>query len=310
MTPTVAEVVAEIQSLLGDEPKRVFPDTLALKGFNRAYERLQHELIKDQVPRIVAVTTYTLPAGTTSFTPADAGISNFGELIAMHERQPGTSDEWVELVEYELLNGRQADALRIFEWRGDAFYFYGSSNSREVRLRYYDSGIPPTTGTVGIDGSMLFLSYYGAAAVGPSKGYDDAEIQRMRVMALGPRMDGSGGFLYDLVAPMVRASQRVQRQPQPYGVESNYSWRRVRPPLYIEAPPATGGMEQVLTISGTIDGANDTFTLSALPQDLDLYKNGLLQYPGTAYTLNGTIVTFLPDYIPQPGDLLRAKATV
>lgn len=310
MTPTVAEAVAEIQSLLGDEAGRVFTSALATKGFNRAYERMRQEMIKDQVPRIVSVVDYTLPAGTFSLSPDDAGITNFGELIELAERHPGTDQDFIPLVEGDLLNGRAGSSLGIFEWRGDAFYFYGSTNSRELRIRYYDSGTPPTSGSVGIDGSLAFLSYYGAAAVGPSKGYDDAEIQRMRVMALGPKLDGSGGYLYDLIAPMVRASQRVQRQPRPYSAGDGYGWRRLRPPLYIAAPPATTGVEQVLTISGTIDGENPTFTLSALPQDLDLYKNGVLQYPNVAYTLNGTVVTFLPGYIPNVGDLLRAKATV
>lgn len=301
MTPTVAEVVAEIQSLLGDEAGRVFTTALAEKGYQRAYHRLREEMLKDQIPRVVTVATYILPAGTYSFSPADAGISNFGELIEMHERTPGTTDDWIPVAEGDLLNGRQGDALQIFEWRADGFYFYGSTNSRELRLRYYDSGTPPASGSVGIDGSLPFLSYYGAAEIGPSKGYDDAEIQRMRKRA--------DEFLYNLVAPMVRASQRVQKQPQPYGVDRNYSWRRARPPLYIEAPPATT-VEQVLTISGTIDGTNDTFVLSQNPQFLRIFNNGLLQYPDVAYTRNGIVVTFLPDYIPQPGHLLRAEAEI
>ncbi len=313
MTPTVAEVVAEIQSLLGDEAGRTFTGALALKGYQRAYRRIREEMLKDQVPRTVEVIEGSvLPAGTTVLTPANLGITNFGELIELSERQPGTTEDYIPLVEGDLLNGRQGDALRIFEWRGDSFYFYGSNNSREIRIRYYDSGDPPTdlSVSVGIDGSLPFLSYYGATTIGPSKGYDDAEINRMRVMALGPRLDGSGGMLYDLIAPMVRASSRVQRQPQPYGVDRNYSWRRARPPLYIEAPPATTGVQQPLTVSGTIDGENATFSLSQLPQDLNLYKNGVLQYPNVAYTIAGTVVTFLPGYIPQVGDLLLAKATV
>jgi hypothetical protein len=125
--------------------------------------------------------------------------------------------------------------------------------TREVRIRYYDSGVPPTSGSVGIDGSLDFLAHFGAAAIGPSRGYDSAEILRLRTLAMGERLDGSGGMLYDLIQPMVRSLQRVQRQPRPYGAGA-YSWKRSRPPLYIAAPPAEGGVTQIFSIAGAIDG--------------------------------------------------------
>jgi hypothetical protein len=309
MIPTVAEVQAEIQSLLGDEEGRVFTAALALKGYKRAYRYMREAMLKDQVPRAVTVVLYTVPANTTVLTPATAGIADFGELIELAERTPSTTEDFVSLVEGELLNGQQTTSLGIFEWRGDSWYFYGADTSRELRIRYYDSGAAPESGSVGVDGSIDFLATYGATTIGPGKGYDDSEIQRMRREALGPNLDGNGGLLFNLVQPMVRGLQRVQRQPRPYGAGS-YSWRRSRPPLYIAAPPATEGLIQLLTISGTQDGENATFTLSQLPQRLYLFNNGIRLYPDVAYTLNGTVLTFLSGYIPQPTDLLYAEATV
>jgi len=61
-----------------------------------------------------------------------------------------------------------------------------------------------------------------------------------------------------------------------------------------------------LGISGAIDGVNNTFTLSAQPNVLELYRNGFLQAPGTDYTLSGVTVTFAPSFVPQPGDVLLA----
>lgn len=309
MIPTVDEVVDEIQSLLGDVEGRVFDDTLCLLGYKRAYRRLREQLIKDQIPGIVSVVTYTLAAGTTSLTPATAGISNFGELVMVEERTPGTTEDFVEVIEVgALTNGEQMSALSVYEWRGEAFYFYGSFNSRELRIRYYDSGVPPESGSVGIDGSLDFLSHFGAASVGPSRGY--AAVQELKADALGPRLDGNGGMLFDLIQPMVRSLQRVQRQPKPYGVDRQYSWRRARRPLYIAAPPADSGVIQEFTISGTQDGVNATFTLSQNPQSLQLFNNGILQYEDVAYTRAGTVVTFLTGYIPASTDLLHAEGVV
>lgn len=55
---------------------------------------------------------------------------------------------------------------------------------------------------------------------------------------------------------------------------------------------------------GTIDGANNTFTLAFVPnpvESLMLFKNGLLQMQGAGedYTILGNTITFEPDNIPQ-----------
>ena len=64
-----------------------------------------------------------------------------------------------------------------------------------------------------------------------------------------------------------------------------------------------------LNISGTIDGINTDFTLDALPNpadNLEVYRNGLIQTPGEAYVYSGLDLTFLPGAVPQPGDDLIA----
>lgn len=310
MIPTVSQVVTKIQSLLGDDAGRVFDTALATDGYMEAYRYLRQAMIQDQIPAATKVVTWVFGAGLGSLTPADAGISDFGELIEIAERRAGTTDDWVPLLESEgLLNGSSGSSLGIFEWREDTFYFYASTNTQELRIRYYDSGSPPLTGPVGIDGSFDFLTCYGAAQIGPSRGYDPNECLRLERKALGPRLDGSGGLLYSLLQPMVRSLQRVQQQPLPY-TAGRPSWRRARPSLYIAAPPTQGTVTQVLTISGVQDGENPTFQLSQLPQFLELFKNGVLMYPGVSYVLNGTVVTFAWDAIPQSYDLLRAQAIV
>ncbi len=63
------------------------------------------------------------------------------------------------------------------------------------------------------------------------------------------------------------------------------------------------------TPSGTIDGSNTIFDLAGTPNPtsgLMMFLNGQLVYQGTAYTLNGNVVTFASGYIPQVTDVLRA----
>lgn len=62
--------------------------------------------------------------------------------------------------------------------------------------------------------------------------------------------------------------------------------------------------------AGTVDGANDTFTVAATPTagTLRLFKNGLRQKAGAGndYTLATATITFLSGNIPQTGDTLLA----
>ncbi len=57
---------------------------------------------------------------------------------------------------------------------------------------------------------------------------------------------------------------------------------------------------------GTIDGVNDTFAFSRVPQSLQLYLNGVRLEAAVGYTLAGAGVTMQSGYIPQTGDSLVA----
>lgn len=64
------------------------------------------------------------------------------------------------------------------------------------------------------------------------------------------------------------------------------------------------------TLTGTIDGSNDIFTLANAPNpvsSLHLYKNGTLLRNNVGYTIVGNTITFNFDYIPQVGDIVWAE---
>jgi hypothetical protein len=62
------------------------------------------------------------------------------------------------------------------------------------------------------------------------------------------------------------------------------------------------------TLTGTINGSNGSFTLSASPtaNGLALFKNGLRQTSGLDYSWSGQTVVFSSSATPQIGDILRA----
>lgn len=62
--------------------------------------------------------------------------------------------------------------------------------------------------------------------------------------------------------------------------------------------------------TGALDGTNAAFTLPSAPNpgvSLQFFRNGVLQKPGTQYTLLGAVVTFNANWIPQAGDDLLAS---
>ncbi len=62
--------------------------------------------------------------------------------------------------------------------------------------------------------------------------------------------------------------------------------------------------------AGAVNGSNTTFTLSQTPSpsgSLSLYRNGILQKPGSDFTLNGATVVFSAASTPQTGDTLLAS---
>src|ERR1035438_9572384 len=65
--------------------------------------------------------------------------------------------------------------------------------------------------------------------------------------------------------------------------------------------------------AGLVNGANASFTLSAVPtptSSLTLYRNGVLQKAGQDYSLSGNTIQFLAGSTPQPGDTLLASYRV
>lgn len=82
----------------------------------------------------------------------------------------------------------------------------------------------------------------------------------------------------------------------------------------IQGPPGPAGSsvsQSEETPSGTIDGTNPTFMLSASPlsNSLFLFRNGLFQrrHASGDYTLSGSTITFLTGAIPTTGDTLVAN---
>lgn len=122
-----------------------------------------------------------------------------------------TSGDRFQIVEQrsELPQRDPANTLNVYAWDSDTFKFIGATTQRQLRIAYMSSGDAPATGSVGVDGSKNYLSYMTAAIAGPTRGRTTIS-DAFEAKCLGPRRDGTAGYLYELIQPMVRA---LQRQP-------------------------------------------------------------------------------------------------
>lgn len=99
-------------------------------------------------------------------------------------------------------------SLRLWEYtfENGNFYFVGATQARQLRLSYFASGLPPTTGSVGYDDSLDFLAHRTAALA------CDA-IQSARSATLHVK---ASGYLGTLMTQAVRELQRNPVRPRAY----------------------------------------------------------------------------------------------
>lgn len=310
MISTFANVRSRALARLDDPSQGTFTDAVLLPGIQEAVDSLFGAFVFYEIPRTKVVATYTLPALTTSVTPATMGIADFGEIIELRERRSGSTDKYVHVYEVDDLSQRDATtSLGEWEWRGDTFYFIGATEARQLWVSYFATTTQPTTidsTSTGVDGALNFLSLYTIGAVGGRKGYDEIAAECMQ-RAVGSRYDDGviGGELFRLCQPMVRSRQRVQIQPRAFSVSRRTITRR--PPYIAAQQPAGSGMAPVQftyaaeTITGTLDGTNATFYLSYPVSSVVVVLNGATLSPTVHYTHGANAITFIAPYIPQPG---------
>lgn len=335
--PTRLQVKQLYWQLLDDPAASVFTDTpngttgavsVFQSGFSQAYDLLFNNALNQQVPAVEQVVSgIVIPPSPVPFsvTPAAMGLTSFADWEWISERQFGSTDKFLDLVDEDRLSQR-APTDRLIEtvWQDQAFQFVGCTTVREIQIKYVSSGSAPTNddAVVRFDNSLNFLANYAAGVTGGQKGYD-AIADRCRSFSVGPKFDlGSvGGELFRLLQPLVRSRQNVQAAHKPYTTQRRSgTWRRGVPYVAVQQGTTGGGSQNVpmefTTANGTItpvpDGTNAVFFIVlGVNQNITVFRNGVLQSYGIApadYINIGNAITFNAGSIPLVGDILTSSA--
>jgi hypothetical protein len=321
--PSRGYVKQQAQSILDDYPQTStspFNENVFAPAFNEAYDVLYQAMLTAQVPRIELEVNFPLPPMTLQITPADMGITNFGDYIFLRERPFGSDEKFTDIAMVDVLIQR-APTYKLIQanWRNNTFYFTGATQMIELQIRYDTSSVAPMKDNelVGVDGSGPFLYNYCVGVMGQRKGYETTANNCMN-KAVGPKFTSGtmGGLLFQLIQPLVRSRQKVQVAPHPYTVTRRYGIYRQVPFVAAQQGTTGGGSQNVPvqyssalgSIVGQIDGINNLFWIVVGVTSMQLYRNGILQTVGTDYTYVSNQITFLPGKLPQPGDVLTADA--
>jgi hypothetical protein len=315
---TYGQVRSRALARLDDPSQATFTDAILLPGIQEAIDVLFEAFVFFEIPRVKVVTTFTVGVGTTSVTPATAGIADMGEIIELRERLSGSTDRYVHIHEVDDLPQRDAvECLGNWEWRGDAFYFVGATTARQVWISYFSTTTQESSfdanASTGVDGALNFLSLYAVSAVGGRKGYNEI-AEECRRMAVGNRFDDGviGGSLFRLCQPMVRARQRVQVAPRAYSITRRLTAHRAAPYIAAQQPAGVGTAPVQFstatgTITGTLDGVNTTFYLSYPVSTARVFLNGAAMTATIDYTHSVNVITFLAGQIPQASDTITVE---
>jgi hypothetical protein len=319
--PTRGQIKTRWQNILDDPSGSVFNETVFAPAFGEAFDSLYAAMLTAQCPRIELVQPVTVTALTTQMTPAQMGITDFGDFIYLRERPLGSSDKYRYMGAVDVLPQRQpSDMLRWFNWRNNTFYFIGANQSIDLEVKYESSGTAPTddNAQIMIDSSLSFLSNYAVGVAGERKGYETT-AQRCMLQAVGPKylLGSMGGQLYMLIQPLVRSRQNVQIAHRPFQAGRRLWAGRAVP--YVQAQQGTtgGGANNVPvqfstitgTISGLVNGVNPTFVLNVGDVfHLMVFVDGIEQTIIINYTAVNNVITFEAGSIPNTGQIVTAEA--
>lgn len=229
MQPTFGQIFTLALGFLGDERGQVFKAPLLRLFANAALNELNSVLRTNQLPEaLVIAAPVVLTAGVMSLDPVVANLYGFSEPKRVEERPNGTSQLYTDVDRVDTLpQGLPGPSLGVYTNNSGQFQFIGATQDIQLRFSYFASGNAEAlsdTATLAIDDSLNFVAAATAALAGNAKGYT-SEAAAARVAAYGESpnpLEIHGGYLGQLISPMIRVQQQAPIQAPRYRAGGGY----------------------------------------------------------------------------------------
>lgn len=161
---TVIEALTAARAHLRDFEATLWTDPKLMPLMQEAHRELQLKLRVNGVPVLSAVTTaLSVPALTTDLTTVTGYPTTLVEPIWLKVRNVGgTNADYKDVDERKFVpNSTQDSEIWYWAWIGERVLINGSTQAKEIQLRYRRRLTLPTqvSEEIGIIGGELYLSY-------------------------------------------------------------------------------------------------------------------------------------------------------
>lgn len=186
MIPTRESCISFAQFLLGDPNGNQFASSYVGTAVDAAYREWLTQCDINQIPQAKFTAFYWLPAFTAQFTPAQASISNFGEIITLEEQNIASTAA--------ISASNNSSPIQITTStphllsQNQEFMTFGAGGDSGINGRWLANVISPTV--VGLPGSLTQGTYTtgGNVVLPDSSTSSNSWTQLMMVSELPDRL--------------------------------------------------------------------------------------------------------------------------
>lgn len=191
--PLASEIMDQAAALLNDSGKTIFTYSVQLPFLQSAFRRLQQVFHLNGIPVLQEDSAVIqVPAGTGVINAP----SNLAGVKKLFERGAGSSEEWTEVQQADLVpvTTQEYDRIIIWHWSEELIKVNPPKTNREIRLIYYKE-MDPIIGqnsNIPVRYATEYLSYKTAALCAkfigenPTRAADlDLEAERVLQLLLG-----------------------------------------------------------------------------------------------------------------------------
>lgn len=216
MASTAEVAFDSARGFLNDTGESIWTNAVLLPFMKEAHGDLLLAMFLNGLPTIkVKTSTIQIPAAQTAFS--DELPDDLVEPISIKERKSGSTQDWVPMTEVNFEpDVDRTEALRYWCWREEDIMLVGSTEAREVLLRYWASltVIVDGNSSISIALAEFFLGPQCAAYAANSVG--NSTLARELMYIAGVQTGIAGSKLNMIIQANVKGMQNLPARRIPY----------------------------------------------------------------------------------------------
>jgi hypothetical protein len=204
------------RTYLNDQNQQIWTDPILIPFLQEAYKDLLLVLWLNGLPVVrEKAASITVPAGSLNLgvnQPAD-----LLEPIWIKERQPGSSEDWIPMIETDFEPDWQAEnTLRWWTWREEKINFVGATVDRAVLIQYMKTLSMPVVATDPLN--FIYADFFlGPQTAGyAANSVGNTTLSKECMWIQGIQVGFAGAKLDMIIRSNVKGQQNLPARRIPY----------------------------------------------------------------------------------------------